>query len=275
MYAFGPLPKYKKSGRIIGTHQKIDRIARRHLASHLDDSLVFPRISEILHFEGSRGPDGVKLKSPGKDEPWHFIDPSDVNDTNELFTAIADHRENLTEALVAKNHERAAFEAAWLAHAVVDGLTPAHHEPLDEQTEHLKHADEKKYKVRSKVIMSGGGSAGQFLANNWDYWGAKGLMTNHTLFEAGIAVAAKPLKFTRATLSQHDFDSLDAKGFLTVYGSMIKEIASLDMYEQFKQTGWTTRLAQQTTGVLLPTIVRAVTLAWYDAYTTALVRRGE
>ncbi len=237
--------------------------------------MAFPHISDILHFEGSRGPDGVKLKSPGKDEPWHFIDPADLDGHNRLFTAIADHRENLTHALEMENYERAAFEAAWLAHAVVDGLTPAHHEPLDEQTEHLKYADEKKYKVRSKIVMSGSGSARQFIVNNWDYWGAKGLMTNHTLFEAGVAVAAKPLKFSYATLSQHDFDNLDEKGFLALYSAMIKEVAQLNMYEQFKQTGWTTRLARQTTLVLLPIIVRAVTLAWYDAYAAALVRRGK
>ena len=39
---------------------------------------------------------------------------------------------------------------------------------------------------------------------------------------------------------------------------------ALDMYERFKRTGWTRTLARQTANELLPTIIRAVTLAWYD-----------
>ena len=64
MYAFGPLPRQKRTGRVIGTHQKIDRVARRHLTRHIPSHAIFPTIQQILHFEGSRGPDGIKLKSP-------------------------------------------------------------------------------------------------------------------------------------------------------------------------------------------------------------------
>lgn len=266
MYAFGPLPKYKQSGRVIGTHQKIDRIARRHLNRLLDSHDFFPDITSILHFEGSRGPDGIKLKSPGRDEPWHFIDPNTMKDTDGLFVAIADHQANLAAAIRERNKERAAFEAAWLAHAVADGLTPAHHDPFEDQVKELRAQDHRKEQVLGRIIMTGAGSRTQFVRNNWKYWGAKGVMTNHTLFEAGVAVAAKPLQFASAEISSELIARVKKDGFLAIYQEMIREVDSLGMYDEFKRKGWTRSLGQQTTRRLMPIIIQAVVLAWYDAY---------
>lgn len=264
MYSFGPLPKQGKSGRHLGTHQKIDRVARKHLTKLLDNQQDFPLIKEILHFEGSRGPDGVKLKSPGKDEPWHFIDPEHPSDGH-LLDDIHAHTSNLAAALDDSNRERAAFEAAWLAHAVVDGLTPAHHEPYEEQVKEIKHRDDKRLqKVRGKIVMSGG-SRREKLRNNWQYWGAKGIMTTHTLFEAGIATTAKPYKFKTGMPSQHEIDSVHDEGFDVVYIRLVKEVASLDMYDTFKKRGWTSELARISNKELLPRVITAVVLAWYNA----------
>lgn len=265
MYSFGPLPRQKRSGRVIGTHQKIDRVARRHLERHLG-IVPFPSILEILYFEGSRGPDGVKLKSPGRDEPWHFIDPASITRSAPLLTIINEHQRNLTSALLAEDRIRAAFEAAWLAHAVTDGLTPAHHEPLDEQLKDLKHEDERGKSVRGKIIMAGKGSRRQFVRNNWKYWGAKGIMTTHTLFEAGVATTAKPLQFKEAAANAHDLEELRDRGFQAIYIDMIHAIDELGMYERYKRTGWTRTLARQTTQTLIPTIIHAVELAWLEAY---------
>lgn len=272
MYAFGPLPKYRKSGRVIGTHQKIDRVARRHIAQYVSPKLPFPQIQDILHFEGSRGPDGIKLKSPGKDEPSHFIDPNNIQDDDNLLVAIRGHHHNLTDALMDKDMIRAAFEAAWLAHAVADGLTPAHHDPFDEQMKDLRHEDDRQHKVRGKVVMSGSGSRKKFIKNNWRYWGAGGIMTTHTLFEAGVATAAKPLLFKDARPSDEDIERLRTQGFLATYKTMIHYIDSLDMYGRYKRGGWTRSLARDTTKELMPTIMKAVTLAWYDAYRSAQKR---
>lgn len=268
MYAFGPLPRQKRTGRVIGTHQKIDRVARRHLQKHLSKTW-FPHIEEILHFEGSRGPDGVKIKSPGRDEPWHFIDPHSVGSDAPLLGLIRDHQHNLTTALVQEDRVRAAFEAAWLAHAVTDGLTPAHHDPLEDQLKDIKHTGDRSGKVRGKIIMTGHGSKKQFIRNNWQYWGAKGIMTTHTLFEAGVATAAKPLAFKTAAVTQEDIDDLAARGFEGIYIDMVSAISELGMYDRYKRDGWTTTLARQTTKHLIPTIIHAVELAWLEAYYAA------
>lgn len=266
MYSFGPLPRQKRTGRHLGTHQKVDRIARRHLTKYLSPALNFPSIKEIIHFEGSRGPDGIKLKSPGRDEPFHFIDPS--NPEGELLEHVRAHSKNLTKALVEDDQTRAAFEASWLAHTVADGLTPAHHESMQQQTKHMKHS-ETTSKVRGKVVM-GGATAKEIVQNNWQFWGAKGIMTNHTLFEAGIAVAAKPYKFKSGMPFEHDIESLEQEGYEHLYVRLVTEVAALGMYDKFKKLGWTNELARQTNKELLPRVVMAITLAWYDAYRKAL-----
>lgn len=268
MYSFGPLPRQKRSGRIIGTHQKIDRVARRHLANLVRDELDFPAIRDILHFEGSRGPDGLKLKSPNSDEPVHFIDPA--NPDGELLEWIRHHSESLTVALVAHDSTKAAFEASWLAHAVTDGLTPAHQEPYHNQLDELRHdTAEKRQRVMGKIVMAGESRRDVF-KNNWEYWGAKGIMTTHTLFEAGVAIAAKPYKFESAIPSDHEVELMADEGFERVYLRLVTEVSALGMYDSFKRTGWTNQLARLTNRELLPRIIMAVILAWYEAYERAL-----
>src|SRR4051812_21257739 len=119
------------SGRLLGAHQKIDRVARKHL-ERLAPASQFPIIGSILHFEGGNGPDAIKRKSPAKDEPWHYFQPFNDKDTS-ILELIDGHYQLLVKALKRQDDVRASFEAAWLAHAIVDGLTPAHHYPYEEK----------------------------------------------------------------------------------------------------------------------------------------------
>ena len=161
------------SGRFIGVHHKIDRVARRHLTPMLPDWCEFPDIKDILHFEGKNGPDGVKRKSPAVDEPWHFINPKDPNDTA-LLDMIDQHIDNLAKALQKHNSERAAFEAAWMAHAITDGLTPAHHFPLEHAMQELRGGEglETRTSILKKNVMKGDTGI-ELIKNNWKFWGAK------------------------------------------------------------------------------------------------------
>lgn len=252
-----------KSGRLMGVHQKIDRVARRSLSHKLHKKTLFPPISQILHFEGLNGPDGIKRKSPGRDEPWHYVDPNDPTDRL-LHDMIEDHIYNLTQALVHDNHERAAFEAAWMAHAITDGLTPAHHYPLEEKLEELRDGQglETRTTAKDKLLLPGQ-TRRQQLRNNWEFWGAKGVMTTHLAFELGIATMIAGQRLSSSVPSDTDFERVEKNGVLSEFDNMLKRVASLGLYEEFSRAGWTRRLARDTKNILIPDIIKMVTLAWY------------
>lgn len=258
----------KSSGGFIGVHQKIDRVARRNFKSLPGVGPGFPTIKEILHFEGNNGPDGIKRKSPSVDEPWHYIDPSHTDDT-ELLGMILEHRENLITALKAHDMHRAAFEAAWMAHAIVDGLTPAHHYPLGEKIEELwgKPKEERLSIVDKNFIR--GRTRRQTVSRNWQYWGAKGVFVTHIMFELGIATSIKTTRFANSGPDYKWLEVADAKGFEQVFMDSVQMIYQMDMYQEFWKKGWTARLARQTREQLIPEIIRVVAYAWYDAYRKA------
>src|SRR3990167_3845556 len=194
MYSGTTLTKY--SGRVMGAHQKIDRVARRHLAKLLgNDDEKFPSFKKILHFEGKNGPDAIKRKSPAKDEPWHYYSPFNKDDS-QLLELINEHYQLLVKELKAKNQERISFEAAWLAHAIVDGLTPAHHYPYEEKLVELRgEGIETRTSYKEKLIVPGD-TRRQQVKNNWKVWGPRGLISAHMFFEFGIASIIKPLSFS-------------------------------------------------------------------------------
>lgn len=253
----------QKSGNYFGVHQRIDRLARKHLKPQLKESF-FPHIENILHFEGKNGPDGIKRKMPSQDELWHFIDPNNSED-RALLTIIDDHHANLVTALKAKDEQRAAFEAAWMAHAIVDGLTPAHHYPLEDKLEELRGESLLTRTTFRKKIVLPGKNHRHVLRNNWEFWGAKGVMTSHYLFEWGVAGAMTPVNNIKIPLTEPDIAKLKANGFESIFMTSLKTIHNLDMYKTFCEKGWTAKLATQTRRTLIPVIISTVMLAWLDA----------
>lgn len=264
-----------KSGRLLGVHQKIDRVARRNLALHLPKRTIFPKEAQIIHFEGLNGPDGIKRKSPGKDEPWHYVDPKDPTD-NDLRSMVGDHLHNLTRALVDDDHERAAFEAAWMAHAITDGLTPAHHYPLEEKLEELRDGKglETRSSAKDKLILPGK-TRRQQLRNNWEFWGAKGIMTTHLAFELGVATTIAGQRLPDTMPDGNELVRVKEEGFLVLFDEAVQRVAALELYEEFYRFGWTRRLARDTKTLLLPEIMRMVCLAWYDCAMQAKVKRAK
>lgn len=253
------------SGRILGAHQKLDRLARASLRGLLADNQAFPGVREILHFEGAKGPDAIKRKSPAKDEPWHYYDPFDEHDT-QLIDIIDTHYRQLVIALKKHDQVRAAFEAAWLAHAIVDGLTPAHHYPYEETLAELRGGAgiETRTTIKDKLLMPGHNRRHQ-LRNNWKMWGPKGLLTTHGFFEWGVAAVILPMQYRPMRPSQQALEELRAFGVVGLFRRKAKEVAAYGMYEQYYKTGWTPKLAKLVRVKLVPTIVQMVTLAWYAA----------
>lgn len=255
------------SGRLLGAHQKIDRLAHTALHKVLAADTKFPTKRAIIHFEGVNGPDALKRKSPAKDEPWHYYAPFDESDTK-LLDIINDHYSLLVKALRNDDQVRAAFESAWLAHAIVDGLTPAHHYPYEEELTELRGGEgiESRTTIRRKLLMPGETRRKQ-VHNNWRMWGPKGLLTTHGLFEWGIAAIIAPLTAgnSHIELKQNDIAEIEEHGLQNFFKRKAREIAALGMYDKYYEYGWTPQLARQVRKTLAPKIVQAVALAWYAA----------
>ncbi len=252
------------SGRLVGAHQKIDRLARRNLEQLVPHS-SFPDVKSILHFEGRHGPDAIKRKSPAKDEPWHYLRPFDPED-NQLINLIERHYKKLVIALKTNDSVLASFEAAWLAHAVVDGLTPAHHYPYEEKLVELSSGRSiaGRTTIGKKLIMPGH-TAGHQVRNNWRMWGPKGLFTTHAAFEMGVAYLIAPLKAKRLRLTADKIAAFQAQPLPEWFRKTAQEVARLELYDTFYKSGWTISLARRVRSQLMPTLVQAVELVWYGA----------
>ncbi|CAN5134624.1 hypothetical protein BH09PAT3_BH09PAT3_4320 [soil metagenome] len=252
------------SGSVLGAHQKIDRIARRNI-ERLLPGCAFPTIRRIIHFEGDNGPDAIKRKSPAKDEPWHYFQPFDETDT-QLLNIISDHHKKLSDALSKNDTVRAAFEAAWLAHAIVDGLTPAHHYPYEEKLVELRggRGIETRTTVKEKLLFPGDNLRDQ-AKNNWHYWGPKGLFSTHAAFEWGVSTLVAPLRLAKSLPTVTDVELLQKLGIEAWFRVVAQEVARMELYEDFYARGWTTSLARRVQRELAPTLARAVSVAWQVA----------
>lgn len=263
------------SGRLVGAHQKIDRVARRHLKSMLKPGMPFPPIKTILHFEGRNGPDGIKRKSPAKDEPWHYFSPFDDDDVI-LVGLINDHYRNLVRALRDDDQVVAGFEAAWLAHAIVDGLTPAHHYPYEKELDELRGGlgKETRVTIKDKVVMPGSNNR-EAISNNWKMWGPKGLLTTHFAFEWGVASLLVPMRLAERTLpSREEIMEIQKTEATEYFVRLAKEVAAFGIYDAFYKHGWTSGLARTVRQQLVPALVKTVTLIWYKASCEAAVETG-
>lgn len=252
------------SGNVVGVHQRIDRVAKRHLTHHIGREPFFPSIKTILHFEGRNGPDGVKSKSPSQDEPWHYIRPG-AGLTDPLVTLITDHMHNLADALKNKDEVRSAFEAAWLAHAIVDGLTPAHHYPLAEKIHELWGKPHTERLTTSDKIIIKSDSKRDMVAKNWQYWGTNGVFNQHWSFEFGIASSITINKFKDIGLTKADFKRIETEGYAKYFLESVQAIHDLGMYEEYGKNGWSVRLGNMSRKKLIPLISKNVCLAWYAA----------
>lgn len=270
MYSGSTLKQLRTLDTWLGAHQKLDRLARRQLTVlSKGNDMSFPTIKQILCFEGMDGPDGIKRKTPAKDEPWHYYDPYDPTDT-QILDIIDNHFNNLVAALRAQNTTKASFEAAWLGHAVVDGLTPAHHYPYEEELTRLRGGEgiETRTTPKEKLLMHGD-TVREKMRNNWQMWGDKGLLATHISFEIGVAVLILPLRWRSITIDEQLQREVIDDGHLPVFKRMAREIADLKLYDTFYNSGWTPRLASRVKKELAPRIVVTLSLLWFAANQTA------
>lgn len=259
----------------LGVHQRFDAAAH-HMISPFIKPKTFPGIKAILHFEGYNGPDGIKVKSPGIDDPSHFYDPE--TDTGELPEHVQNHYDGFVEALRTEDMVRAAFEASWLAHYVVDGLTPAHHYPLVEKIVGLREGERalRRRKSSDEPLRNDattplaknfviGETVRQTLKKNWKIWGGKGILSTHHNFEIGVASS---LLFAKLNLKLNEAMLAEARkmGMLAFFKREAREVAQLDLYERFYRQGWTAELARIVRQQIAAHAVQVVGIIWLLAY---------
>lgn len=255
---------------IFHAHQKLDRVSRRHLKRYIPKDSFFPSAMDILHFEGNRGPDSAKLKRQiHGEQPWHFIDPFNPDD-KELHELIQVHYDGLVDALRKKDEVQAAFQAAWLAHSLVDGLTPAHHYPYEEELARLRggKARHSRKGLTGRVYIKSP-TLRESLLMSTKLVGPGGLLTNHATFEAGVYAIIRPLSLNNGRPKPEDRERVLEVGVTEIFKELALEIAELHMYDRYIAGGWTIRLTRQVRKELAPRMVRMITLAWYAAATEA------
>lgn len=248
---------------VLRTHQKIDKVAYKHL-TEITDATPYLSLKDVLHFEGSRGPDATRLKRGNNQPPWHFYNPAGTN--REFFKVIKSHYEALIKELKAKDKQRAAFEAAWLAHALVDGLTPAHHYPYEEELADLRDDEDKNTRetVRSHFIVKGENYR-QTIRRSLKLIGPKGLLTTHTTFELGAGTIIMPLTLSKARIDLTKSQQYNYEALISTFRQYVVAIDEDHMFERFYRKGWTPRLTRDIRRKLAPPMVNIVTLAWYCA----------
>lgn len=260
--------------KLLGTHQRLDKAARRHLGAINESHHHFPEIRAILKFEAKNGPDAIKRKSPSQDEPWHYYDPFDEEDSG-LLTIIREHYTSLVNQLRNDNDVRASFEASWLAHALVDGLTPAHHHHHYEQGLKEIYGDDKDVRnTKIKKLIVPEKKAHKFVLGNWRLWGAKGLLSTHMLFEGGAALIIQSMRHRFGMPSGYDVKTAERIGLIEYFKRTAREVALLNMYERFYEHGWTHKLAQEIRDELAPRMVKTITIAWHLALLEVSSKEG-
>lgn len=236
----------------LGIHQRFDMAAYRLISPYIPEG-SFPTLKDILHFEGYNGPDGLKVKSPGENEPSHLYDP--INDTGEVPMHINNHFAALVQNLKDHDLTRAAFEASWLAHYVGDGLTPAHHWPLEEKiAEAAEEAVKQLAEGNRRRYMS-------VVRKQWTIWGAKGHMTTHFNFEMGIAFALLifPIK---PVFSEVELAEASSLGPVEYFKAQARDVSDLKLYQRFYAEGWNSEIARAVKNKIAPQAARTIGVIW-------------
>ncbi|HSX48014.1 MAG TPA: hypothetical protein VLF41_00695 [Candidatus Nanoarchaeia archaeon] len=258
---------HKRVLKSIGIHQRFDMSAYRAIKPFIEAG-DFPPMSQILEFEGLGGPDGLKVKSPGEHEPSHLYDPA--SDTGEVPVHIENHYRQMVEALSRKDMIRAAFEAGWLAHYITDGLTPAHHFPLEDKMAELdldfadinaKSGKQRMERARTLPISSS-------IRKNWVLWGRKGLLSTHVNFEIGVATALLVFPI-RIQLDDRQLADARRRGAVEFFKEEARQIAKLKIYDKFYADGWTAEIANMIRREVAPRTAKVVACIWLLAYLDA------
>lgn len=235
-----------------GIHQRLDMAAYQMISPYLPKD--FPSSKSIVAFEGYYGPDGLKVKNPNEAVLSHLYDPA--TETGGVLTHIENHYARLVECLKTGDKIRAAFEASWMAHFIGDGLTPAHHWPLEDKLAEAKEL--------AAVESMDAKDFARFKANakkHWAVWGTKGHYTTHFNFELGVAFALIifPIK---CSFEDSELAHARSVGAINYFKEKAKHVADMELYERFYKEGWNNKIASVVKNEIAPVTSATIGYIW-------------
>ncbi|QWQ31924.1 hypothetical protein KOY48_03340 [Candidatus Minimicrobia naudis] len=97
-------------------------------------------------------------------------------------------------------------------------MTPAHHFPLEQAMGDFRGGEglETRTSILKKNLMKGDNGI-ELIKNNWKFWGAKGMMTTHVAFEAGVASVVAYPRFKDAIPSDDEILQVKNHGYREYY----------------------------------------------------------
>jgi hypothetical protein len=81
----------------------------------------------------------------------------------------------------------------------------------------------------------------------------------------GVATAISTTTFKDIDFSRRDISRLKEFGFEKIFYDSLRKIDELKMFDKIAVQGWTSNLGKKTKDILIPEIIKVVTLAWYQA----------
>jgi hypothetical protein len=151
---------------------------------------------------------------------------------------------------------------------IIDGLTPAHHQPFKEQLKANDPRAEAEANSILRRIFVPGTNFRDLFERNWQRLGPRGVGTNHILFEAGIDFIVMPIRpksFPTVDITVEEIKKAKSGHFLEMYWKSVKHVDSLQMFERYEKDSWTPDLADDVREKLIPEVIRMVILAWIAA----------
>jgi hypothetical protein len=89
-------------------------------------------------------------------------------------------------------------------------------------------------------------------------------MSKHVAFEYGVAITFAALPSSKVMPKFGEGEIKNPEIHEAFYDAL-KNVADLKMYDRFRKKGWTSELAFETRDVLLPEIIKAISLAWLSS----------
>src|SRR3569623_1794774 len=101
------------------------------------------------------------------------------------------------------------------------------------------------------MIMPGS-TKPEMVKNNWKMWGPKGLFTTHAAFEIGVAMLLAPMKLRRTRIAADKVAAFQALPLDQWFRQVAQDVARLELYDTFYESGWTIPLARRVRRQLVP-----------------------